>query len=345
MKILFVSDIHITDKSKRVLDALKETLDNINDIDRIILLGDLFHHGAKIGSKTESIGYTFIKMLSEKAKTFVIAGTASHEMGYFNSSVFTESLSTVRFIKEPEVIDNILFIPEVYNLEKSDYTSLLSKSYDMICGHGTISKLVSFNVLTENEDSLERQAPRAPVFNISDFKNSPITVFGHEHTHNVSIQDGYTVAYCGSFMTNNFGELEAIKGALLLEDGILTKIGHSFDDKYIQKEVTNFTALQELIKLQESEPNTKVRAIITDDTPESTRNMIITKMNYKDISKNNVKNNSKVTDEQLELSDEYSDAYKSGLASVVTKYAEKNDIEIESTIVKVLVNEFYVNGG
>ena len=141
MKILRVGDPHVTVNNMResfslmcfVLETAKE-----NKVDRVELLGDLFHTHAVLRLEVIKFWDTvFKKFDNEGIKVIALAG--NHDMkGDYNSKataldVFVNKYHNITIANHPLESDGFLYIPYQHSQEDFEEYCKLSKAHTLVC--------------------------------------------------------------------------------------------------------------------------------------------------------------------------------------------------------------------
>jgi DNA repair exonuclease SbcCD nuclease subunit len=224
MKILSIADIHFgaTDP-KRMYNELQESFfpKITDDIDLIVILGDLFHKELSLSKEATFFMMKFINELKDLCHANsiylrILKGTMSHDFSQLemlkpleDSDLMFRIISTVE-IEEWDDGMKCLYIPEEYCENwKKYYTPFLEQRPDFILGHGTFD----FTSFASQKQESELNIKSSPVFERDYILNyTKFVLFGHIHTHQYS----KSVIYPGSFSRFSFGE-ENPKGFLLVE--------------------------------------------------------------------------------------------------------------------------------
>jgi hypothetical protein len=183
----------------------------------IFITGDYYDSKLSLEDKRSKLASAIILDIFQQCKEYnkyfiILKGTASHDHRQLDNFKNLElSYDKFRIVNTVEVLDidglKTLCIPEEYVVDSNEYYSkFLSDKYDLILGHG----MFNYNAFEEN--SAERSMPSMPIFDENVFvKISPLTIFGHIHTHS-SYKD--KIYYNGSYSRLCYGE-EGPKGFLL----------------------------------------------------------------------------------------------------------------------------------
>ena len=330
------ADFHIKNDSENHNKAVQQIINDAGDFDIIAILGDFVHSGIKAGSKTEDYVADVLKILVDTNKpVYILAGTLSHDMNWFNSP-FIQKLfkEKITFIDKPSIITNdnkrLLFIPEMYKENESLQNYLQDDSIDISFFHGTVADMVTYKL--DNEDKLERNHPREKVFNSNEFP-SPFTFCGHYHNYKeMNPVPDKKVVYIGSLFTNTFGEIDVDgKGMVIFDTDTkeIKRIANKFDNKFVEKEVLEFSDLNELAQLKNEGVN--VRALITNDTPIALEKLIVKTLGnkYKNISTIEKEQNEKLDETTLKKYEEYEKMWKDkGMVAMITSFACENGYEV-----------------
>jgi DNA repair exonuclease SbcCD nuclease subunit len=273
IKIALIADIHLgaidieiyQNELNWFINWVKE-----NEIDCVVILGDLFDRKIPMTSKDSSFSHIFLNNLKNLGITVIIEqGTLSHDLNQLDNFAYLED-SRFRIYRTTK-IDNvlgmdILHIPEEYEDDKdSYYNKYLNIKVDHAWGHGQFDFAgfwASKSIIRKNKI----------IWSVSDFKNvKGLVDFGHVH---IRMEKGIC-GYPGSFSRFQFGE-EDPKGFYYRKYDI---INHKvIEKKFIEnKEASlyktiNFRDLPEkdiefLAKM--SQKCHKIRVIIDSDITQS----------------------------------------------------------------------------
>lgn len=209
MKILCVGDIHCKLTNFQNIDLLEKKIIeiiNLNQIELIVLLGDLLHTHEKLHILELNKILNFIRNLSLKCKTYILVG--NHDMinnqEYLSSNNWMEmfnifNIPNVKIANRVLTFDKLIFVPYV---SKGNFIKTLDenvsewKDFKIIFGHQEISgenKNVQYkkNVLTE-QNEIEKWN-----------KDFPLLISGHIHLKQ-KLQDN--LIYTGIPFCHNFGD-------------------------------------------------------------------------------------------------------------------------------------------
>jgi len=246
--IFALSDLHFDIKSaRRIFDNLKkyffnELEENIEEVDAVVITGDIFHKKISIDSECAYIVMQFMHDLIEimDGKPIrIIKGTRTHD--YNQLDIFkifeTDNVKVVNSVSEEELVEGleVCYVPEEYPINFEEYyedyifEEEIEDKWDIIFGHGMIDFAAHSSIVQESE----RPIHSAPVFKSSSLLNSAVlSIFGHVHTSQTHKK---AIHYVGSFAREAHGE-EKAKG--------WTKIYYDTDDKSFELErVENEDAL------------------------------------------------------------------------------------------------------
>lgn len=218
MRIYFISDIHFgASDPKRLYNELLnefiEPLDKDDDVDLIVISGDLLHRKLSLNSDDSIYCHAFIERIhsiikDKNIKLRIIQGTLTHDYDQLrNFNYLIESSDTkivTKLYEETMHVKNknysILYVPEEYCENPDDYYSeAFSKNYNLCFGHG------AFKFSGIHATSSERELKNAPVFDEDVFHDMvDLTFFGHIHKG----CNSKNVYYPGSFSRFAFGETE-----------------------------------------------------------------------------------------------------------------------------------------
>ena len=223
-----ISDIHFGANDSNVL--MKELNDVFikkihsfikkeeNDLDLIVICGDLFDHKLSFNSVTSKNVILFIEELCKICLKYgiilrIVKGTKNHDLDQLNNFLYLQERNKkldfriITHICSETIKDKkILYIPEEYmeNKEEFYHEFLYSgNEYDLCFIHGTFNFVQYSKQLT----SSERPISDAPLFKYDEFKKIiKLGVFaGHIHE-----KKNYKkfIYYTGSFSRWVFGEEE-----------------------------------------------------------------------------------------------------------------------------------------
>lgn len=294
-KVIAFSDLHIKEDWEDGITEIKRIISskiqyNINERQIVVFNGDTLDKPALLGSKASLHLQNLLKYLEEEvslnAAVIFLQGTLSHDGNWIELMKFNypaiEFITTIRKMNFCSSEDSVkfLFIPELYNISKEEYSEFLSEEYDYIFGHGTVAGY--FTTSHGKEETIERTLLSAPVFNRLDFK-AKYTIFGHYHNYCTTELQNTRFFYVGSFFTNTFGEIDpAGKGALVLDGDLIYREPNLLDHEYNEIWIRTLDDISKCIDLQNQ--NKRVRAIISDDTMNIYIKTVLTSIrNIKDI--------------------------------------------------------------
>lgn len=218
---LTIADIHFGKKDD---DKLYEQLDKYffgkikelkEDLDVVIIAGDLFHRIIKMTESTSVYINNFISkliMFSEKYdfKIRIIKGTKTHDFNQLDNFKHLENgnFRIIQTVQEEEILKDVyfLYLPEEYIEDPDEYYNQYlhlpeGTKYDMIFYHGTLSH-ASF--------ASKIQTSYTKIKNAVTFKTNELDdiCYGKVLGGHIHIKDDH---YCGSFTRFSYGE-EKSKG-------------------------------------------------------------------------------------------------------------------------------------
>lgn len=220
---IFLSDIHFgISRTDKLYEELEEVFfpyleENSNDIDFVMLTGDISDRKLSLNEKPSKLYIKFIDRLLETCysndiKIRIIKGTSSHELNQLENFRHYETNFDFRIINHAEVEELfpnyfVLYIPEEYMEDQHEFYKEFTEGiddntkYDLIAGHGTWD-FVSFE--NQKEES-ERPIKGSPVFSYKEWKDRVwgVAIFGHIHTRQNYRNKIY---YVGSFTRWCHGE-------------------------------------------------------------------------------------------------------------------------------------------
>jgi DNA repair exonuclease SbcCD nuclease subunit len=234
-KIFFISDIHFFNRIASSLyqelqeSFIKELIQEKDEIDLVIIGGDLFHTKVSFDSESSRLTLKFINEILTTLKDKplrILKGTRTHDYTMLDSLKFFQEEYDIEIINTAceENINGmkILYVPEEYPKDWKDYYEDCfnfknnKPIYDIIFGHGSFDFA---SHLCQKIDS-ERNIQNSPVFDSEILMNSAhLNVFGHIHVYQNYKNKIY---YPGSFTRFAHGE-ELEKGWLKINFDIDTK--------------------------------------------------------------------------------------------------------------------------
>jgi DNA repair exonuclease SbcCD nuclease subunit len=119
MRVLFIGDVHIKHTNLKELSVLMEALSLIDNVDIIVVAGDVLDTHEKIDSQLLNRAYALIRLLRDIAPTYVLVG--NHD--YINNQQFLttnhwmngmKEWKNVIVVDEPVLWDVFAFVPYVY---------------------------------------------------------------------------------------------------------------------------------------------------------------------------------------------------------------------------------------
>ncbi len=217
-KYFLIADIHFS-KTKEIIGFVnpmeefitKFLADPFTGEKIIIIAGDYFDTLLSPQDEAAKLGAKYLKKLeSISDKLIILYGTMSHDRENYDVLRPFLASSTI-FIKKPEVINNILFIPENYPTDWQEfYAPWLGKrtnKYDMIIGHGMITGGSMGSIIIQDE--VDNQRLGGKHFNPDTLSECADQVFfGHIH---IGQEIRPNVRYIGSMNRLRFGD-ETPKG-------------------------------------------------------------------------------------------------------------------------------------
>ena len=258
MKIACIADIHFgaLDSNKLYHELDKIFLDYLrnNQLDMIVICGDLYHSRISFNSNTARLSIYFIYNLISIAENTgikyirIISGTLSHDNNQLeNLKVFENSNIDFKIINSvySETIENekILYLPEEY-VTPDYYNNYFNKKYDYIFGHGLVTETAFESTKQNSEITMKRSI----VFDselLCKICNKYI-IFGHIHkSQNIKNK----IYYTGSFSRWVYGE-EDPKGFLIIDDINISFIENTLAEKYdtlIIMNLSDYESAEELI--------------------------------------------------------------------------------------------------
>lgn len=240
MTIALIADVHLgamnaTTQRLELSEVFFHDLYNLDSLDMIVILGDLYDKKVYLNDETTSTAIWFYQELMKVARkkdaiVRIIYGTKSHEADQYNLLQQIEQTGVdirVIYTAEKEEFFNgkmkFLYLPEEHIYSKKEYYKELlydvGEPYQYIFGHGIINDIMkSDKSLTE--ESKENRL-HVPSFTVGEFKSccDGCVFFGHYHIHS-SFKD--FVHYVGSFSRWKFGEEEP-KGYMISKHKIGAK--------------------------------------------------------------------------------------------------------------------------
>lgn len=341
LNIVVISDIHFGIKdTKKMYENLKKVflpyLKKKNELDMIVIAGDLLDHKISFNSEISKFIIEFINELiniaiNKNSKIRILRGTRNHDLDQLNNFLYLELREDVDFkiistVRE-EIIENkvkILYLPEEYMDNKEEfYQEYFSKQYDLCFFHGTF-KHESF----KNQDIYsEKPIKDAPIFTYNelvDVIKGPI-IGGHIHRTSIYKQKIY---YTGSFYRWAYGE-EKSKGFIDLEYNISDS---SFNVEFIKNKLAPKYITVDLkdIITEECEVNERINLIKKYKKEHKIKNLRI-KLDSKLISEDN--------EAELKLLKDYFSNEEDIKLDIKNNLRTKEEIEDENDELDFLNNE------
>lgn len=192
---------------------------NGEDIDMVVISGDLCHHEIRMSSETARIMLACLRRTIDICTRFsiqlrLLKGTATHDRTQIETIGEMFSSPNFRVVTTAEAEEvfpgfKVLYLPEEYpSNQKEFYDSLIysapDKAYDMVFFHGTMDFQAFQSQMYESEMPIET----APVFKSADIIRitKSIATGGHIHT---ACDYKKKIFYHGSFSRNAQGEPQA----------------------------------------------------------------------------------------------------------------------------------------
>lgn len=257
MKYIVLADIHLSLYSQdRIISesALPERLHHLNIILRdiaeqaisnqincIIIAGDIFHTKSVIHSLAQSVLLDFIRDYNKTLTFFIIDG--NHDLSSRSEVTISalkclDSETNVNMIHKTKQIDNMLFVPwssTMFNDIKNGNTPFLISHFGL------------------NEATLSSGISIVADIGLKDVKQYQKCILGHYHTP----QEVSNIIYVGSPIQLDWGEKHEEKRFLIFdnETGLIDSIPTTGYKKYYEFEITteNKTELIEQVKLLQEE--------------------------------------------------------------------------------------------
>ena len=375
-----IADIHFGAISSKDLykdlrrTFLKQIREDEENIDLVVIAGDLLDHKISFNSEISRTCINFIMDLYRlaKKKDFkirILKGTKNHDLDQLNNFLYLEKRTDVDFkiinVLQSEVIDgyDVLYIPEEYMEDPKSYYNFGKLKFDICFLHGTFNH-VEF---TSKTITSEKAISTAPIFSYEQFKSlvrGPV-ICGHIHIHS---EYKKKIFYVGSFERWKFGEEEP-KGYcrfILNEDNTyeVEFIKNKYAKKYVTVDIddVNFDdseslekKIDEIKKYKAKKKIDHLRLNVNKNLYENLADLTIMKKFFTEEEANDIKlsisNNSIIrkddTEEDNELEKLYSFALNneygtdpSGIAKTISKYSEIHDnIKLSEKIIEPLLIE------
>lgn len=253
MRIAHVSDIHI--KNTKEHEAYKKVFDELyasiksNNIDLIVVTGDIAHSKTQISPEYVSIASAFISELGKLAKTIIIPGNHDGNLKNLDRQDAIEPLmwaqdsARVEYNRKSCTYDLGKF--QFHHLSIFDRinwpTEIDAKKINIALYHGCIAGAktdLGFSLEGEND--------------VSIFKMYDFGLLGDIHKANQSMDKAGTVRYAGSLIQQNFGEEEG-KGYLIWDISTKKKFNVEFvplknEHSYVSIPVSDIGKKRELFE-------------------------------------------------------------------------------------------------
>lgn len=230
--LAMIADIHLgvmnSERQKQELEScFFHDLDKMDELDAIIILGDLYDKKIYLNDRTTSVAIWFYNRIIDIArrkhsKIRIIYGTKSHEADQYNLidqiPLYDVDISIIHTVQEETLFEgvNVLYLPEEHMYSKLDYYEHFLyndeniEKYHYIFGHGIIDGIMK--IPDKKEDSKKLHVPRFTVGELMNVSCGEI-YFGHYHVHS-SYDARNFIGYVGSFNRWIFGE-EETKGYMV----------------------------------------------------------------------------------------------------------------------------------
>lgn len=217
------------------LDSIKNTLyfisnyANENNIENIIITGDIFHNKGLIYSIALNIFLDFLR--DNKNINFIIID-GNHDLSGKSEDVVSalsclKNEPNVNYISEPIKIENIFFVP--YSSKMIEIIKNNSSDY-LISHFGLNEGMLNSGISTIADIGLNDL--------IGKYK---IVICGHYHAPQEIINDSISFQYCGSIIQLDYGEKNDIKRFLIIdnETNEIKSIPTEGYKKYYHLEINN----------------------------------------------------------------------------------------------------------
>jgi len=207
MKICHISDIHIRNCSRieDYLYSFEDLYKNINDIDIILLTGDLAHTKVQLSPEYFDMSYNFLKNLTDKSKYCIVI------LGNHDRSISDDRLDAVKPVVNAINSDKLFLlrnnniIIDKFNFINFDVIDIgklknviRSDKINCLLYHGIINNSISDNNYTFNQKDY---------IDIDSLKSVGIDFgfFGDIHRSQF-LSDDKRFLYAGSLIQQNYGE-------------------------------------------------------------------------------------------------------------------------------------------
>jgi DNA repair exonuclease SbcCD ATPase subunit len=217
-KIYHISDIHIRNTEEHVkiynhvFDNLYEYLESVkNNSGLIVITGDILHNKNKLTPTCEKLCINFFERLSSIMTTIIIAG--NHDFNEKNNDI-EDSLSSIlykrkfnnlHYLKTSGFYDfnNITFgVSSLIDNQFVKADSITTNNIKIGLYHGPISNSKNSKGFEFSKNS------------ITNFDGYDLVLLGDIHFHQY-LNEGNTVAYASSLISQNFSETDINHGVLV----------------------------------------------------------------------------------------------------------------------------------
>lgn len=213
MRTLIIGDIHIDDSCIEELKAIFEEIRQ-READRIILLGDLFHHNKPTPNEIAFATKLIYLLKKQYKEVIILTGTGRHE--------FIDGIPIVTYLKHLKAI-----------IKEGEYRTTIDNKYCLF-GHFML-----------HESKLEYGTGK---YGIKDLKEYDIVLLGHQHSLQFLVGGGQAIWHIGSIRYVNWNESsDKYKEIALIEDGKL-----KFIELKTPIKMVDVTTLEELEKLDKN---------------------------------------------------------------------------------------------
>ena len=267
-KNLVITDLHFGannnnhnyhDYQKSIFNSLINFI-NDNDVERMKIIGDLFHHKKLI----DVYILDSMKEMFKEIKIPIDIVLGNHDQYYSNSNEVT-SVNSLKEFTNINIISKItcitennkkiMYVPYPNTDEMKDEFIKQVDSYnpDILYGHFDVSDFYLANNIKINNG-----------FSVNLFKNIPLVVLGHIHLK----QHKNNINYIGPPWDINWGDSFSSKGFYTIENGTIDMKFHDQKDKYFQYYKVDENNYKEIINNITNNPNREFKFKLTEDNEE-----------------------------------------------------------------------------
>lgn len=244
-KVLVVGDVHFVNTSY-LKDRLSYCVDSLNwveskadelSVDKIIYVGDFFDRADINSDEITALN----KVKWTKCEHIVIVG--NHELSKETNSVTLLKFLGFKVVDKVEEIDNILYIPYLYDTDDFDYSILKDK--ELVISHNDIAGIQVGKFKTVKGFDLEKLTSaklfinghihngswlKENVLNIGNFVGLNFSEDAFKYQHNVALVENGKVELIENPYTLNFYHLTKLSELSKIKDNAVVSFRCNRDD-------------------------------------------------------------------------------------------------------------------